>query len=78
MEQITKTQWEQIQHEQMMEEIENAPRIVDFNYRIKVACVNTHAPDWHIAISELDENIFTDEHWFALTRALKKHIEKYS
>jgi hypothetical protein len=58
-------------------ETDNKPRIIDLNYRIKVDCINTDV-DWHVAISELDEELFTQEHWNALTRALKKYIEDYS
>tara|TARA_R100000963_G_C4540756_1_gene37989 strand:+ start:58 stop:324 length:267 start_codon:yes stop_codon:yes gene_type:complete len=58
-------------------ETDNKPRIVDLNYKIKVACINTDV-DWLIPISQLDEDIFTDEQWFALTRAIQKYIEDYS
>tara|TARA_R100001594_G_scaffold149005_1_gene205632 strand:+ start:332 stop:598 length:267 start_codon:yes stop_codon:yes gene_type:complete len=86
------TQWEKnvilgvqlIKEETPMEQLtfenietDNKPRIIDLNYRIKVDCINTDV-DWHVAISELDEELFTQEHWNALTRALKKYIEDYS
>ena len=58
-------------------ETDNKPRIVDLNYKIKVACINTDV-DWLIPISQLDEELFPQEHWNALTRALKKYIEDYS
>ena len=58
-------------------ETDNKPRIVDLNYKIKVACINTDV-DWLIPISQLNEDIFTDEQWFALTRAIQKYIEDYS
>jgi|TARA_R110002012_G_scaffold284037_1_gene474627 hypothetical protein len=86
------TQWEKnailgvqlIKEETPMEQLtfenietDNKPRIVDLNYKIKVACINTDV-DWLIPISQLDEDIFTDEQWFALTRAIQKYIEDYS
>ena len=58
-------------------ETDNKPRIVDLNYKIKVACINTDV-DWLIPISQLDEKLFTQEHWNALTRAIQKYIEDYS
>ena len=52
---------------------EDKPRIADLNYRV---VVQNNVIDHSIAISELDEELFTQEHWNALTKALKKYLEE--
>ena len=54
-------------------ETENKPRIADLNYRV---VVQNNVIDYPIAISELDEELFTQEHWNALTTAIRKHLEE--
>ena len=54
-------------------ETENKPRIADLNYRV---VVQNNVIDYPIAISELDEELFTQEHWHALTKAIRKHLEE--
>ena len=52
---------------------EDKPRIADLNYRV---VVQNNVIDHSIAISELDEELFTQEHWNALTKAIKKYLEE--
>ncbi len=54
-------------------ELDNKPRIADLNYRV---VVQNNVIDYPIAISELDEAIFTQEHWNALTKAIRKCLEE--
>jgi|TARA_R100001530_G_scaffold128963_2_gene98969 hypothetical protein len=48
------------------------PRIYDLNFKIEV---QNNVIDWPISISELDERIFTDKHWGALIKAVRKFLE---
>ena len=52
-------------------ELDNKPRIADLNYRV---VVQNNVIDYPIAISELDEDLFTQEHWNALTKAIQKYL----
>jgi hypothetical protein len=48
------------------------PKIYDLNFKIEV---QNNIIDWPISISELDERVFTDEHWSALVKAVRKFLE---
>ena len=52
---------------------EDKPRIADINYRV---VVQNNVIDNSRAISELDEELFTQEHWNALTKAITKYLEE--
>ena len=48
------------------------PKIYDLNFKIEV---QNNVIDWPISISELDESIFTNKHWDALVKAVRKFLE---
>ena len=49
------------------------PKIYDLNFKIEV---RNNIIEWPISISELDEDIFTNEHWAALIKAVRKYIDE--